>query len=109
MARDRLAKAIISSLEKELGLRAEFRQNRHLVFNCQLNGQRFNWSLSSTPSDVHADNQALRDLRRELRKCGVDEPPRLAVRGLRKLTLSNDAWDALRAWEEQLTAIDSKP
>ena len=109
MARDRWAKAIISSLEKELGLRAELRDNRLLVFNCQLSGQRFNWGWFSDPSDGLHDNHALRDLRRELRKCGVDEPPRLAVRGLRKLTLSNDAWDALRAWEEQLTAIDRKP
>ena len=102
MARDRWAKAIIASLEKQLGLRAELRQNKHLVFSCQLNGQRFNWTLSTTPSDSHADNQALRDLRRELRNCGIEEPPRFSVRGLGKLTLSSDAWEALRAWEDDL-------
>jgi hypothetical protein len=109
MSRDRWAQSIVASLEKDFKLQVtEVRKNRHLVIKGELNGKPFSWILSTTPSDVHADNQALRGLRRELRKCGVDEPPRFNVRGSSGITMSDQAWDALRSWETHCAIADSK-
>jgi hypothetical protein len=109
MARDRWAKTIIASLERELGLNYEFRKNGHLIFNCELNGHRFRWTLSSTPSDGNTDRIELGNLRRELRKCGVAEPPQFNIRGLTGHTMSESAWGALRNWEDSLSVSDSDP
>ena len=104
MSPDRWARTILDSL-KEIGVQiTEVRQRKHLVYHCAFNSFNFTWTVSKTPGDFRADNIALKYLRRELRRCGIEEPPRFNVRGEPKPTLSVEAWDALRDWEKYVAS-----
>jgi hypothetical protein len=42
------------------------------------------------------------DLKRELRKCGVEEPPHFAIRFFTGLPDPSDVWEVVWRWEENL-------
>lgn len=44
-----------------------------------LNGKETVWRTSKTPSDVNAVKNAVRDLRKQLKAIGVEEPPQFAM------------------------------
>jgi hypothetical protein len=44
-----------------------------------LNGERFSWTISTTPSGPQAVKKMIADLRRELRRCHVEEVPQFAL------------------------------
>ncbi len=77
MRQDRKINEVIEILE-ELGLTdLVHRKNKHHVIKGTLNGVSFNWTASSTPSNQNANKAAAASLRRELRKCGLESPPKI--------------------------------
>lgn len=77
MQQDRKISEVIKILE-EIGLtNLVHRKNKHHVIKGTLNGVSFNWTASSTPSNQNANKAAAASLRRELRKCGLESPPKI--------------------------------
>lgn len=81
---------------------SEVRTKKHIVVQGVLNKHPFRWTTSSTPSNQNACRSMIVDLKRELRKCGVEEPPRFAMRFFTGLPDPSDVWEALWRWEEHL-------
>lgn len=95
---------VLDSL-KQVGLDiSEVRQNEHIVVKGVLNDRPFRGTSSKTPSKQKAYRDMIADLKRELRRCGVAEPPRFAIRYLTALPEPEDIWEALWAWEAQLSS-----
>jgi len=93
---------VLGSLER-VGLEvSEIRQNEHIVVKGTLNDRQFRWTSSKTPSKQNAYRGMIADLKRELRRCGIVEPPRFSMRYVTPFAVPEDVWEALWAWEEQL-------
>ena len=79
MRQDRKISDVIEILE-EIGLTdLVHRKNKHHVIKGTLNGVSFNWTVSSTPSNQNSNKAAAASLRRELRKCGLESPPKFTT------------------------------
>lgn len=65
-------KAIIQLKKIGLDVR-KVRSKRHIVITGTIEGQPFSWTSSSTPSDKRAYQIEMSNLRRELRRCGVED------------------------------------
>ena len=92
----------IKSLKK-LGLEIdEVRTKNHIVIKGRLNGVAFTWQTSKTPSSPRAYKDMIADLRRELRRCEIIEPPPFAVKFLTFPDDKEIIWQNIRAIEEEL-------
>lgn len=93
----------ILKILEELGLKEQHvRSKRHIVVTGVLNGRPFSWTTSATPSDRHVCKRQIADLKRELRKCGVEEPPKFAMRFLTLVPVPEDIWETVWATEATL-------
>lgn len=92
---------ILKTLE-DIGLEIQnVKTKKHIVVQGSLHNQPFSWTTSATPSDRHVCKRQIADLKRELRKCGVEEPPQFAIRYVTGIPEPEDVWEeiwSVEAW-----------
>jgi hypothetical protein len=55
------------------------RKSKHHFIKGNLNGKQLSWTAPSTPSNQNSNKAAISNLRAELRKCGIEMPPKIAM------------------------------
>jgi len=94
---------ILSILTKEEGLMIfSVRGKKHKVVKGELNGNPFRWVVSSTPSQKVAFKMMLADLKRELRKCGIEKPPAFRIKFLSFETGVDDIFELIENIEREI-------
>ena len=55
------------------------RKNGNIVVHGRLNGRSFVWVVGKTPSDRRANRNAIRELKKQLRQCGMTQMPNFPI------------------------------
>ena len=78
------------------------RQKKYKVVSGELNGKPFRWGTSTTPSATVAYKRMLADLRRELRKCGVNEIPEFSMKFTQLPSAEKTSWNTIKKIEIEI-------
>lgn len=93
---------ILSLLEKQGLIIHSVRDKKHKVVKGELNGMPFSWVVSTTPSRQLAYKMMLADLKRELRKCGIKNPPEFQMKFLTFKSEIADIYELIENIEREI-------